>query len=108
MIESVKMLVDQFEQTGGLFEWALRLDPGERRCAESRQPGAFGREAFEHFDYQQLAHAALSAGPPYQVFQVPAVARVDRRTDEAAFQRSVGTAGRVVALYPRTVLVVQV
>src|SRR5262245_8066951 len=91
------MLVDQFEQTGSLFEWALRFDPGERRCAESRQPCAFGREAFERFDYQQLAHAALGAWPPYQVFQVPAVARVDRRTDEHAFQLSVGPAGEEVS-----------
>src|SRR5215510_7723099 len=96
VIESVEMLVDQFEQTGGLFEWALWFDPGERRCAESRQPGAFGREAFERFDNQQLTHAALGAGPPYQVFQVPAVARVDRRTDEHAFQLSVGPAGEEV------------
>src|SRR5262252_7192712 len=30
VIETVEMLVDQFEQTGGLFELALRPDPGER------------------------------------------------------------------------------
>src|SRR5215510_10308548 len=36
VVESVEALVDEFEQTGGLFEWALRFDPGKRRRAEGR------------------------------------------------------------------------